>query len=131
MLKLFVLFVAVPVLELYLLIQLGQQVGPGLTIGLVLVTGAVGMALAKSQGLAVLARLRQQLSQGEVPGAALLDGLFVLVGGAMLMTPGLITDTLGLLFLLPLTRAPIKAYLRRKFVDAVARGDTHIIIRRW
>src|SRR5690554_7738125 len=81
MLKLFVLFVAVPVLELYLLIQLGQQVGPGLTIGLVLVTGAVGMALAKSQGLAVLARLMQQPSQGAVPGACLLDGLFACVGG--------------------------------------------------
>jgi UPF0716 protein FxsA len=129
--KLMILFTVVPLVELALLIQVGQVIGTPLTIALVAVTGAVGVLLAKSEGLAVLERLQDELTLGEVPGNAILDGLFILVGGAFLLTPGLVTDTLGFMFLIPFTRAPLKTLLRRKFSDMIARGNTDIYIRRW
>lgn len=130
-LKLLLLFTLVPLAELYLLIQIGQAIGAELTIALMLVTGIVGVSMAKSQGMAVLGRLQSQVAQGEVPGSALLDGVFVLVGGILLITPGLISDTLGFLFLIPLTRGPIKAILRRKLEDYIARGGADLRFRRW
>lgn len=130
MLKWLLLFTVVPVAELYLLIQLGQVIGPELTVGVVVVTGAVGVVLAKSQGMAVLNSIQDQVEMGEVPGSAILDGLFVLVGGVLLVTPGLLTDTIGFIFLIPFTRCPLKNYLRHKLADLIARGDT-IYIRRW
>lgn len=130
MFKWLLLFTVVPVAELYLLIQLGQVIGPELTVGVVVVTGAVGVVLAKSQGLAVLNSIQDQVEMGEVPGSAILDGLFVLVGGVLLVTPGLLTDIIGFIFLIPFTRGPLKNYLRRKLADLIARGDT-IYIRRW
>lgn len=130
MLKWLLLFTVVPVAELYLLIQLGQVIGPELTVGVVVVTGAVGVVLAKSQGMAVLNSIQDQVEMGEVPGSAILDGLFVLVGGVLLVTPGLLTDTIGFIFLIPFTRRPLKNYLRHKLADLIARGDT-IYIRRW
>jgi len=131
MLKLLLLFTVVPLVELYLLIQISEFIGAGLTVGIVVVTGAVGMVLARSEGMAVLGRLQDQVSQGEVPGNAILDGLFILVGGVFLVTPGLITDALGFTLLIPFTRAPIKNYLRRKLGEMMTRGETNIFIRRW
>lgn len=129
--KLLLLFTIVPLVELALLIRLGQAVGTPLTIAVVGITGAVGVVLAKSEGLAVLKRLNDEMAMGEVPGNAILDGLFILVGGAFLLTPGLVTDTFGFLFLIPFFRAPIKRLLRRKLADAIAKGNTSIYIHRW
>lgn len=129
--RLFVLFTLVPLAELYLLMQLSQALGPELTIGVVLVTGAVGVVLAKSEGLAVLGRIQNQVAQGEVPGSAIMDGLCILAGGIFLVTPGLMTDTLGFLLLIPFTRRPIKRYLQRKLSAMIARGETNFFIRRW
>lgn len=130
-LKLLFLFTLVPLAELYLLIQIGKVIGAELTIAIVLVTGLVGVSLAKSQGVAVLRRLRDQIALGEVPGGALLDGAFVLVGGILLITPGLVSDVLGFLLLIPLTRGPIKAFLRRKIEGYITRGRGDIRFRRW
>ena len=129
--KLMVLFTVVPLVELALLIQVGKFIGTPMTIALVAVTGAVGVLLAKSEGLAVLGRLQDEMGMGEVPGNAILDGLFILVGGAFLLTPGLVTDTMGFIFLIPFTRVPLKKLLRRKLSDMIARGKTDIHIRRW
>lgn len=130
-LKLVLLFTLFPLAELYLLIQIGQAIGAGPTIAIVFVTGIVGVTMAKGQGMAVLSRLQRQVALGEVPGNALLDGAFILVGGILLITPGLISDALGFMLLFPITRDPIKKYLRRRFEDYVARGKTDIYIRRW
>lgn len=130
MFRLLLLFTLVPVGELYLLFQVSRFIGPELTVGVVVVTGAVGVVLAKSQGIAALKNIQDQVAMGEVPGSAILDGLFVLVGGILLVTPGLITDLLGFSLLIPFTRRPIKKYLRRKLSELIARGDT-IYIRRW
>lgn len=128
--KLLLLFTLIPLVELYLLIEIGKLLGAPLTIGIVAITGFVGVFLAKSEGLSVLRRLQNQLAEGEMPGNALLDGLFILVGGAFLLTPGLITDTLGFLFLIPFTRYPLRELLKRKLARMMSTGDINIYIRR-
>ena len=102
--RLALLFVIVPLVELALLIQVGQFIGLGPTILLVLATGIGGAALARREGLRTVAAIQGELSQGRLPGQALLDGAAILFGGALLLTPGVLTDFVGLSFLLPGTR---------------------------
>jgi UPF0716 protein FxsA len=115
--RLAILFVIVPLLELVLLIQLGQVVGLWPTIGLVVLTGVAGAALARAQGLRVLWAFQESTAQGRLPTSAIQDGLAILVGGALLLTPGLLTDILGFALLLPPTRRWIQGRVR----NAVAR----------
>lgn len=110
--RLFLLFVVVPLVELALLVQLGRWVGFWPTIGLVVLTGAVGAAMARAQGLRTLAALRKELAEGRMPGGPLLDGLAILVGGAFLLTPGLLTDLAGFSLLLPPTRRLLQRGMR-------------------
>jgi len=116
--RLLLLFTVVPLVELLLLLELGRHVGPLPTIGLVLFTGALGAWLARSQGAEVLARVRREFAAGRLPTDALLDGMLVLVAGAVLLTPGLLTDFAGFFLLWPVGRQIIRqritAWLRRK-----------------
>jgi len=114
-LKLLVLFIAVPLVELYLLILVGQVIGALWTVLIVVLTGILGGFLAKREGLAVLRRVREKLDAGELPGDELLDGAIILVSGALLITPGMVTDFLGLLGLLPLTRKWFKRIVTKRF----------------
>jgi UPF0716 protein FxsA len=114
---LFFLFLTVPLVEIYLLIKLGGVIGAGPTIGIVIATALAGSWLLRQQGLATLMRAQGAVDRGEVPALELLEGLVLLVGGALLLTPGLITDAFGLLCLLPWTRrAAIKALAARALV---------------
>ena len=126
---LFFLFTLVPLVELYLLIRLGTYVGAVDTIAIVIGTGVAGGLLAKSQGLAVLHRMRAELNQGRLPAESLFDGLLILLAGAMLVTPGLLTDGLGLLLLIPWSRQAIKSWLRRKMQEKISEGEIHISTR--
>ncbi len=108
---LLVLFVAVPILEIYLLIKVGSVIGALPTIALVLLTAVAGAALLRQQGLATLARYQQRLARGEVPAQEMLEGLALAFGGALLLTPGFFTDFLGLLCLLPWTRRRVVRWL--------------------
>jgi UPF0716 protein FxsA len=126
LLGLFFLFTLVPLLELYLLIRLGTYVGAVDTIAIVIGTGVAGGLLAKSQGLAVLDRMRAELNQGRLPAESLFDGLLILIAGAMLVTPGLLTDGLGLLLLIPWSRQGIKSWLKRKMQEKISEGEIHI-----
>lgn len=126
LLGLFFLFTLVPLLELYLLIRLGTYVGAVDTIAIVIGTGIAGGLLAKSQGLAVLDRMRAELNQGRLPAESLLDGLLILIAGAMLVTPGLLTDGLGLLLLIPWSRQAIKSWLKRKMQEKISEGEIHV-----
>ncbi len=123
--RLALLFVVVPLLELMLLIQLGQWVGLWPTLLLVFGTGVVGAALARSQGVRTLAAFQRELAQGQMPGGPLMDGLAVLVGGAFLLTPGLLTDVAGFSLLIPTTRRWIRnaatARIRRMQEDGTLR----------
>jgi UPF0716 protein FxsA len=122
MARLFFLFTALPLLEIALLVQVGSFIGALNTIAIVALTGALGAWMARSQGLSVLRRIVESLRRGEVPGKELLDGAFILIGGALLLTPGLITDVLGLLCLLPPTRQVLRAWALRKIRDRIERG---------
>ena len=109
---LLVLFVILPFVELYLLIELGSRIGTLPTLGIVVLTGIAGAALAKHQGLSVLQRIQTEMSFGQMPGEIIFDGVLVLIGAVLLITPGILTDTTGFLLLIPVTREIFKKYLK-------------------
>lgn len=120
--RLFLLFTIVPLVELYLLIKLGTIMGALPTVGVVIATAIVGAYLVRLQGLFVLLRMREQVNQGKFPGEALIDGFLLLVAGALLVTPGLLTDSLGFLILVPATRHHIKTWLKKKIMEYIMRS---------
>ena len=120
--RLALLFVLVPLVELALLIQVGQVIGLGPTILLVLATGVGGAALARREGLRTVAAIQGELAQGRVPGDALVDGAAILFGGALLLTPGVLTDFLGLSLLLPGTRRWMARRIRKWLARQVETG---------
>ncbi len=126
LLKLFLCFTLIPVIELYLLIQLGSVIGGFNTVLLVILTGFAGAWLARLEGLNTMLKVRQNLNQGLMPAEELMDAFIILVAGIVLITPGLLTDCMGLLLLLPYTRNMFKRFLRRKFDEINARGDINI-----
>ena len=105
---LLLLFIALPVAEIALLVKIGQAIDFGPTVALVIATGVVGAALAKHQGLRTLARIQENLARGAMPGREMVDGVLILLAGAVLITPGVITDAMGLLLLIPPTRALVR-----------------------
>ncbi len=107
------LFIGLPVLEIYLLIEVGEVAGALPTIGLCVLTGVVGAWLARGQGSLAMQRAQHKLERGELPTTEALDGAMILIAGVVLMTPGFVTDALGLLLLLPPTRAIARVYAIR------------------
>jgi UPF0716 protein FxsA len=123
-------FTVVPLVELSLLLRVHEAIGLGATLALVLFTGTAGAALARWQGLRTLARLREALGQGQLPGQALFDGAAILFAGALLLTPGVLTDAFGFLLLVPPFRRLLAGGLRRWFglrVEGGAPRDDGII----
>ncbi len=96
-----VLFLVVPIVEIYLLLEVGGLIGAFPTIILVVLTAVIGAGLLRQQGLSTLARLQQNMGQGKIPAQEMIEGVLLAVGGALLMTPGFVTDTMGFLCLLP------------------------------
>jgi len=121
--RLILLFTVIPLVELALLIKLGQHVGVGYTIAIVLITGVVGAYLAKTEGFSIINKIGRELEEGKVPGNQIVDGLCVLVGGTMLITPGLITDTCGFFLVIPATRILVREWLKRWFHNMIDRGQ--------
>lgn len=111
--KLLFVFISVPLLELYVLLQIGRWLGALPTIALVIVTAICGSVLMRSEGLLTLQRIQLSLQQGQMPTEELLDGLLILLGGLCLLTPGFCTDLFGLSLLLPWSRPLLKSALRR------------------
>jgi|TARA_B100000959_G_C14908409_1_gene594049 UPF0716 protein FxsA len=112
LLRLFLLFTLVPVIELALLVEVGSRIGVAPTIAVVLFTGAAGAWLARTQGLRALMRLQDALRSAQFPGDEIFDGVLILGGGLMLLTPGFLTDLLGFSVLIPGSRHLIKAALK-------------------
>ena len=123
LLRLFLLFTVIPLVELYLLIRLGTYLGVLDTLAVVIATGVVGGLLARSQGLAVMNRIRMELDEGRIPAESLFDGVMILVAGVLLITPGLLTDGLGLCLLIPWTRQVLKLWLQQKVQEKVSMGE--------
>lgn len=121
------LFLVVPFLELFVLLRVGQLVGALWTIAALVVVSIVGSWLVKREGLATLRRAQQQARLGVVPGAELVDGVLILFAGALLLTPGFLTDVAGVLLLLP----PVRMVLRRAARRRLARRLNVIEIESW
>ncbi|MEA3019642.1 MAG: protein FxsA [Actinomycetota bacterium] len=117
------LFLVVPLAELYVIIQVAHAIGAFNTIGLLFLDSLLGGWLMKREGLGVMRRLQAKLQNGEVPGRELVDAFLIMLGGALMLAPGFITDILGMALLLPPVRAVIRAALARRFrTVAVNRG---------
>lgn len=126
--RLALLFVIVPVIELILLIQLGQVVGLGLTLALVVFTGVAGATLARAEGVRVFFRFQEEMASGRLPGQALLDGISVLIGGAFLLTPGVLTDVAGFSLILPPTRRWIQKRVRARLEKSIKEGTVNMVV---
>ncbi len=128
MLKLLALFVLVPAVELVLLIDVGSRIGTFATLALIVATGMLGAALARWQGLGVLATIRAEIDRGQMPTRAILDGVIILIAAAVLMTPGLITDAFGFLCLVPLTRRLITRSLWKRVEGVLRDGGANVYV---
>ncbi|WP_102797574.1 FxsA family protein [Bowmanella denitrificans] len=113
---LFLLFVLMPIVEIALLIEVGEQIGGWPTIGLVILTAAIGAALVRQQGVATLMQARRKMDNGQLPGQEMLEGLMLAVSGVLLLTPGFVTDALGLFLVLPFSRPVIARWLMKRAV---------------
>lgn len=126
--RLFCAFVLVPLLELALLIRIGTAVGAWPTLALVVGTGLLGAALARREGTRALLALRRDLAEGRLPARSLVAGASVLVGGAFLLTPGVLTDLAGLFLLFPLTRRLAFRWVRRRMEAGLATGAVRFTV---
>lgn len=117
---LFLAFLVVPFLELFMILRVGQAIGALNTIGLLILVSATGAWLVKREGLAVLRRAQDRIRAGGVPAKELIDGVLILFAGALLLTPGFLTDVVGVLLLLP----PVRAGLRAGTTDQLRRRVT-------
>ncbi len=118
--KLLLLFIGIPLIEMIILVKLGAWLGFWPTILLIVLTGMLGAFLARLQGFAVWMQIRQALGRGEVPAEKVLDAFLILIAGAFLITPGVLTDIAGFMLLFAPTRLAFKRWLRRRF-DAMIR----------
>ena len=111
--RLALLFTIVPLVELYLLIEVGRFIGVQATIAIVVLTGLLGAWLARIQGLRVLRQVQASLGAGQLPTDAIVDGLLILIAAAVLLTPGLMTDSVGFLLLIPAGRKMVRKTVRK------------------
>lgn len=123
----FLLFVGMPILEIYVIIQVGQEIGAGWTIALLVVDSLIGAFLMRSQGRLVWRRFVAALEEGRPPAREVLDGALVIVGGALGLAPGFVTDALGLALIAPPTRAIVRRALVRRLAR---RGAVRLGVRR-
>lgn len=124
--RILLLFLVTPIVELALLLQLGEIIGIWPTLGIIVVTALAGSHLARREGLSVWRRFNERLRAGDLPGRELLDGVIILVAGALLITPGVLTDVVGFIGLVPLTRRYVRQYLNSRIQRAVERGSVRM-----
>jgi UPF0716 protein FxsA len=113
--KLLTLFLIVPLIELVLLLTIGNQIGLWPTLAIIISTAVVGVSLTRQEGLKTWWQFQEKLTTGAFPNEELLDGLMILIAGALLLTPGFLTDTMGFVLLIPGSRRVIKGRLRQHF----------------
>lgn len=125
--RLLLLFLVVPVVDLALLVRIGDRLGFWPTVAVVVLTAVVGSWLAKREGTAAWRRVQQALASGGMPGKEVIDGVIILVAGALLLTPGFLTDLVGLLGLIPPSRALIRRALKARLERAVREGSVRVV----
>ena len=120
------LFMLIPIVEMWILIEVGGWIGALPTIGLVVLTATIGLSLLKQQGLSTLMRARRKMDEGAIPASELVSGVMIAVGGALLLTPGFVTDALGFALLIPQTRQWLLFKLIDRYRDKIViEGEFH------
>ena len=127
--KLLILFITIPVVEIYVLLQAGELIGLWATVALIILTGIAGAYLARTQGSETIRKIQSSLENGEMPTEELLNGAMILAGGLTLLTPGFCTDLIGFSLLLPTTRNWIKKFARQWLQTLSSQGSIHIYRR--
>lgn len=125
LLRLMLLFILMPLIELAILVYLGTIIGALYTVLIVVATGILGAVMARHQGLAALSRIRSSIESGIMPANELFDGALILAGGLLLLTPGIITDIVGFAVLVPQTRCIIRRWIRSLIHRRIQRGEIH------
>jgi len=120
--RLLLIFIGIPVIEMMILIKLGEIYGFWGTFMLVIFTGFLGAFLAQLEGLRAWLNIQQAMAAGDIPGEQMIDALLIFVAGIVLITPGLLTDVAGFLLLIPQTRFWFKRWLRKKFDEMLKRS---------
>ncbi len=126
--RLLLLFIIVPLLELWILIDIGSFIGTGPTLLIIIGTGVLGAYLARKEGFRTFFSIQQKLNEGQIPADEMFDGLIILIAGAVLLTPGIITDIFGFLLLYAPTRKRFKIWMKQKFsghIDTRFSANTH------
>lgn len=123
------LFIGLPIVELVLLIKVDRWIGFGPTVLLVVLTGVVGASMVRQQGIALLFKIRQEMQRGNTPAPQMIDGIMLLIAGAFLITPGLITDTVGFALLIPFVRKAVRGWIRKKLEEKVRNSHIEIHVR--
>ena len=124
--RLLLLFLVIPIAELALLIEIGRHIGTLATVALIFVTALLGSYLARQQGLSVLRNMQTEMARGRLPAGSIIDGVLILLAGAVLITPGILTDVFGFLILVPGTRRLLKAFLWKRLEKAVKQGTARV-----
>lgn len=127
--RLVLLFIIVPLMEILLLIEIGSRLGTLNTIVIIVLTGILGAYMMRQQGFTILANIRGDLSQGRMPTGELINGVLVLVGGILLLTPGFFTDAVGFLLLIPTTRGFIRKKIQLFIQRKIESGDINVFFR--
>ncbi|EXJ12740.1 MULTISPECIES: FxsA family protein [Nitrincola] len=121
----FLLFIIVPIIEITLLINVGQMIGIMYTIGLVLLSAFIGVNMLRVQSLSTLMKAQERVNQGEIPGKEMAEGVVLAVGGALLVTPGFVTDVVGFCCLIPWTRSAIVRFISQRFQLIASHKTVH------
>ncbi|MFZ5644276.1 MAG: FxsA family protein [Bacillota bacterium] len=130
MIKLLWLLIAVPVIELIIMIKIGAEIGFWPTLALVVIPGIIGAAMARSQGIKVISAVKGEIIRGRLPGSQIVDGVLILCGALLLVTPGVITDLIGLSVLLPNIRSMYRKLIAYRFLNMIANRKLRVFINR-
>ncbi len=125
--KIFIAFIVIPLFDFYLLVQIGTKIGTLNAIALCILTAFAGASLARSQGMATMQKVRENMDKGIMPAEDILDAVIIFLAGMVLLTPGFITDALGLLLLFPLTRGYFKRWLRVQLEHMMKQPNVHVV----
>lgn len=128
---LLLLFIGIPILELAILLQVGEAIGVLGTVALVVLTGVVGAMLARLEGLKLLFDIRNDMNMGRMPAPRLVDGLLILIAGLVLITPGLLTDIVGFLLLIPVCREYFKKAIGERMRKKINKESIEVDYTEW
>jgi UPF0716 protein FxsA len=127
--RLILIFIVVPLIEILLLIEIGSRIGAFNTILVIVLTAILGASMMRQQGFTIMRNIQRDLSQGRMPTGELINGALVLVGGIVLLTPGFFTDAVGFILLIPATRGFIRKKIQRLIRRKIESGDINIFFR--